>query len=201
LFFFWQPLTDKIKTFGSSQPKEIAKTPVKASSKVKKGMPVGTVLDQYKGVKVYYNGSVKNVYGRNVTPDGYNLGLKYQCVEFVKRFYYKVYNHKMPDSYGHAKDFFNTKLPDGAFNAARGMRQFDNNNKVKPRKDDLVVIGASKVNPFGHLFIITEVGPNYIAFIQQNPGKGNPSRAQYGLSKNGDYWNIDALNILGWLRL
>ncbi|MDW5290896.1 hypothetical protein [Formosa sp. PL04] len=54
-----------------------------------------------------------HVSGRNTTPDGYNLGLKYQCVEFVKGYYYEHYNHKMPDSYGHAKSFFNSGIKDG----------------------------------------------------------------------------------------
>jgi len=50
---------------------------------------------------VYYNGSVGHVSGRNLVPDGYNPGLKYQCVEFVKRYYYQHLNHKIPDSYRH----------------------------------------------------------------------------------------------------
>ena len=58
---------------------------------------VGTIIDSYNGVNIYYNGNnFKNVLGRNVSEDGYNLGLKYQCVEFVKRYYYKRYGHKMP---------------------------------------------------------------------------------------------------------
>ena len=56
---------------------------------------------------------MNNVSGRNVTVDGYNLGLKYQCVEFVKRYYYKHYRHKMPNSYGNAKDFFIAQISDG----------------------------------------------------------------------------------------
>jgi hypothetical protein len=61
---------------------------------------------------VYYNGGVANVVGRNVSVDGYNLGLKYQCVEFVKRYYYQHLGHKMPDTYGHAKDFFDRNVAD-----------------------------------------------------------------------------------------
>jgi hypothetical protein len=46
---------------------------------------VGQKIDSLNGVYVFYNGKVSNVSGRNKAPDGYNLGLKYQCVEFVKR--------------------------------------------------------------------------------------------------------------------
>ncbi len=52
---------------------------------------VGQKIDSLNGVIVYYNGGVDNVVQRN-TSDGYNLGLRYQCVEFVKR-YFEYHNH------------------------------------------------------------------------------------------------------------
>lgn len=161
----------------------------------------GQVIDKYKGVDVFYNGSVGNVSGRNTTSDGYNLGLKYQCVEFAKRFYYEAYNHKMPDSYGHAKDFFDKSLADGAYNKARNMTQYRNGGPNKPRVDDLVVIGPTQFNSFGHLFVITKVNSREVSFVQQNPGQGNPSRATYKLVEFNGGWNIDATGVLGWLRI
>lgn len=47
---------------------------------------VGQVIDRLDNVAVYYNGGVRHVASRHVV-DGYNVGLKYQCVEFVKRYY------------------------------------------------------------------------------------------------------------------
>ena len=67
-------------------------------------------IDELEDVEIFYNGSIRHIENRNVTKDGYNLGLRWQCVEFVKRFYLKFFNHKMPDSYGHAKDFFLIKI-------------------------------------------------------------------------------------------
>jgi len=90
------------------------KTSNKNINSESKKVTKGTVIDSYKGVNVYYNGDVSHVNGRNKTKDGYNLGLKYQCVEFAKRFFYERYNHKMPDSFGHAKDFYNTKYKHGS---------------------------------------------------------------------------------------
>ena len=43
----------------------------------------GTAIDSYNNVTVYYNGRVGSTNGRNTAPDGYNLGMKYQCVEFL----------------------------------------------------------------------------------------------------------------------
>ena len=76
----------------------------------KKIYHVGDIVDSYNGVPVYYNGDVGHVLERNTTSDGYNLGLKYQCVEFVKRYYYAHFDHKMPDAMGDAKDFFDCEI-------------------------------------------------------------------------------------------
>ena len=84
---------------------------------------VGQEIDRLNGVAVFYNGGVSHSSGRNLAPDGYNLGLKHQCVEFVKRYYYEHLNHKMPDAYGHAKQFFDTALPDDARNPQRDLVQ------------------------------------------------------------------------------
>ena len=185
--------------FGSPD-KAIKAEKVKSNAK-KSGKKTGQVIDKYKGVNVYYNGKVSNVSGRNTTSDGYNLGLKYQCVEFAKRFYYEVYNHKMPDSYGHAKDFFNGRVKDGEFNKSRNMYQFINGSQHKPKKDDMCVIGPLKGNKFGHLFIITDVNKKSISFIQQNGGSQNPSRGQYPMKFEDGKWTIQAPGLLGWLRM
>ena len=65
------------------------------------------MLDSYRGVPVYDNGLLyfRN-HGKNYSKDGYYFGQKWQCVEFVKRFYYQAKNHRMPDVMGHAKSFF-----------------------------------------------------------------------------------------------
>lgn len=161
---------------------------------------IGQVIDRHNGVAVHYNGSVRNVSGRNLTPDGYNLGLKYQCVEFVKRYYYEHLNHKMPDSYGHAKDLFSKGVNDGAFNNRRGLRQFTNPSFSKPRPDDLLIYGPTPFNKYGHVAIISSVKEGEIEIIQQNPGPFSHSRETIRLSKRGDFWILEDVRILGWLR-
>jgi len=186
--------------FKSKTPNKTSKNTTKKSSKSNE-LSTGQVIDKYKGVKVFYNGKVSNVSGRNTTSDGYNLGLKYQCVEFAKRFYYEVYDHKMPDSYGHARDFFNRSLADGELNTKRNMYQFKNGSDHKPKADDMVVIGPLSYNKFGHLFVITKVGKKSISFVQQNPGSNNPSRGEYPLHFKNGKWTIEAPGLLGWLRI
>ncbi len=160
----------------------------------------GDKVDSLHGVYVYYNGLVGNVKGRNLAQDGYNLGLKYQCVEFVKRYYYEHLNHKMPDSYGHAKDFFDTTLKDGQTNKRRALTQYTNSSKTKPKVDDLLVFDGTSFNKYGHVAIISKVTDNEIEIIQQNPGKYGDFRDTFTLKKNKGLWEIKSDKVLGWLR-
>ncbi|MFT6338630.1 MAG: hypothetical protein ACJATI_005407 [Halioglobus sp.] len=159
----------------------------------------GKVIDTFNGVNIYYNGQVANIQGRNVTSDGYNLGLKYQCVEFVKRYYFEFYNHKMPNSYGNAKDFFQRSLADGDYNSDRGLVQFRNPSFTKPKIGDLLIFGATQWNEFGHVAIISEVNNSTIEIAQQNPGTNNPSRKSYTLNSKNTTFNIGSPYVLGWL--
>jgi surface antigen len=161
---------------------------------------IGDKIDSFNGVYVYYNGSVGNVSGRNTKADGYNIGLKYQCVEFVKRYYYEHLNHKMPDSYGHAKDFFDKNLSDGKKNTRRNLTQYKNPSKTKPKVNDLVVFDATTFNKYGHVAIISKVTNNQIEIIQQNPGPLSKSRATYSIEQKNGKWEIKSNRLLGWLR-
>ena len=160
---------------------------------------IGQKIDSLNGVVVYYNGGVGNVEGRELTKDGYNLGLKYQCVEFVKRYYYEKLNHKMPDTYGHAKDFFNLNLKDGQINKVRNLTQLTNPSKTKPKVNDLVVYSGTTLNKYGHVSIISQVTDKEIEIIQQNPGPLGSSRERYDLIKENGKWKINNRRILGWL--
>ncbi len=162
---------------------------------------VGEKLDSLHGVYVFYNGGIGNVEGRNLAADGYNLGLRYQCVEFVKRYYYQHFNHKMPDTYGNAKDFFDTNVLDGKLNTKRDLIQFTNPSITQPQIGDLLIMAGNGGNPYGHVAIISEVNSSSIEIIQQNPGPYADSRATFSLSKNNITFLIESDRILGWLRM
>jgi surface antigen len=160
---------------------------------------IGQAIDSLDGVYVYYNGFVSNVEGRN-TVNGYNLGLKYQCVEFVKRYYYQHYKHKMPDPWGHAKDFFQKNLGDGKMNTARNLIQFTNPSSSPPRKGDLLVFKESRLNSYGHVAIVAQAKEDAIVLIQQNPGPLAKSRIRIALSKKDAKYQLEHSLIVGWLR-
>ena len=162
---------------------------------------IGDPIDSYQGVNVYYNGrDFKNISGRNMTLDGYNLGLKFQCVEFVKRFYYKVYGHKMPDSYGHAKDFFDQDIEGySGFNEERGLMQYKNVGYEPPQEGDILVYGPRPGNPFGHIAIVMEVTDDSVVLIQQN--HGTKTRQKLKLVNYAGIYTVADYDIFGWLRM
>ncbi len=161
---------------------------------------VGQHLDSLNNVIVYYNGGVDNSSGRNTSQDNYNIGIKYQCVEFVKRYYYEHLNHKMPDAYGHAKDFYDKDLSDGELNTKRNLVQYKNGSKSKPKPDDLVIFSGSTFNKYGHVAIISFVDDDGIEIIQQNPGPFGKSRDNIKLKTIDGLWTLDNDRLLGWLR-
>jgi len=162
---------------------------------------VGEVVDSYNGVEVYYNGGVDQTFGRNVSKDGYNIGIRYQCVEFIKRYYYQRFLHKMPDAFGHAKDYFDNSLQDGQLNIKRNLLQYKNNGKTMPEPEDIIVFSPWIFNRYGHVAIITKVEGNKVEVIQQNPGPFASSRETFDLSFNDNRWKIEHGRALGWLRL
>jgi len=154
----------------------------------------GDVIDEFNGVSVYYNGIFSGTSGRNVSPDGYNIGLKYQCVEFVKRYYFYKYDHRMPNPWGHARDFYNSDLSDGELNSERGLYQHDNGGRSIPRAGDIMVFSPTVFNSYGHVAIVSSVSSNSVEIIQQNtPFSG--SRQKIDFSNN----RVQSSRVLGWL--
>jgi len=157
----------------------------------------GTKIDEYKGVAVYSNGTdYMSSHGLSYSSDGYYYGYKWQCVEFVKRFYYERFGFEMPDGAGNAKYFYNPMLDQGDFNEQRGLVQYKNGGNVKPKEDDLLVFDKGY---YGHVAIISGVGDDWIEVVQQN---SEVSREKYELVvKDGTYTIRGEKEPAGWLRL
>ena len=159
---------------------------------------IGNEIDSFKNVDVYHNGLFyAQSYGENYSEDGYHFGYKWQCVEFVKRFYYQSKDHEMPELLGHAKDFFSYETEQGELNESRGLLQYYNGGDVAPEIDDLLVFTDRK---YGHVAIITEVTENDIEVIQQNVYF--KSRQRFPLTiNNGQYFVGTKREPAGWLRM
>ena len=159
---------------------------------------VGEIIDRFNNIEVYYNGDTQNVSGRNTSYDGYHIGLNYQSVEYIKRYYYYIYDHKMPDSYGHAKELFDRSLPDRKLNKKRGLYQFKNGSEYRPLPGDIIVFDSNRRNSFGHAGIVTYSKGSECEIIQQNVG--TKSREIIGIMEVDNKFFLLDKDVLGWMR-
>tara|TARA_R110002020_G_scaffold472830_1_gene701315 strand:- start:310 stop:969 length:660 start_codon:yes stop_codon:yes gene_type:complete len=127
----------------------------------------GDVIGTFNNVSVYYNDGFNSCdEGRNTNIDGYIYGKKWQCVEFVRRYYKEALNHEMPEYWGDATDYFRGHIQSGSINTERDLIQYHNGD-TKPQVNDLLVFDGG----YGHVVIVTEVTETTITTISQNIGE------------------------------
>lgn len=161
---------------------------------------VGQVLDMWRGVPVRHNGEPywRSV-GAHSADSGYYYGKQWQCVEYVKRFYYDALGHEMPEVMGHARSFFDPEIAHGEMNQERNLVQFRNGGDEAPRVDDLIVW---QQDTYGHVAIVCKVYEDAIEVIQQNVLSG--TRSLFPMKKNEDGMveiGHSDWKPAGWLRL
>jgi surface antigen len=160
------------------------------------GSEVGKVTDTYQGISIYNNGQDSSIeHGISKSKDGYVYGYKWQCVEFVNRFYHDKLGINISGG-GNAKDYFDSKINNGELNNTRMLLQFKNGEGDKPKVNDIIVFN---IGQYGHLGIVSKVGDDYIEIVQQNVhGK---SRDNLYITYKDDKPIIGAgRGVLGWLR-
>lgn len=131
----------------------------------------GDSLGSFNGIIVFYNDgfSTCDNSGRHKNPDGYVYGKKWQCVEYVRRYYKDALNHEMPEYWGHATDYFRINIPNGSMNTERDLVQYFNGSTM-PKVNDLLVF-QNMAGGLGHVSIVTNVTDSTISTIAQNIGR------------------------------
>ena len=94
----------------------------------------------------------------------------------------------------------NPKLMDGSLNSQRGLLQFTNGSRSKPKPDDLLIYDSSLFNRYGHVAIVSSVLDTDAEIVQQNPGPFGSSRKRLVIRHEGEVWRYEDKRILGWLR-
>jgi surface antigen len=159
-------------------------------------LKVGDSVDAFNGVIVYNNGmDYPKSYGKHYSKDSFYYGKKWQCVEYIKRYYYDHLHFSMPDGMGNAKDFYDPQVNNGRLNKRRGLVQFRNDSISRPAVNDILVFGGK----YGHVAIVTKVNDNEIEVIQQNiymtPREKFPLKQVNGIYSVGERKKPN-----GWLR-
>ena len=70
-----------------------------------------------------------------------------------------------------------------------------------PAVEDLIVLAPWVFNRFGHVAIVSQVGPDFIEVIQQNAGPFGATRERFALTRTNGVVRVENDRVLGWLRL
>lgn len=183
--------------------------------------PLNTPLGDHKNVVAYSNwhenaSDPNNLYSAGVLNYDYTWGAQYltgekwQCVEYVVRYYWVVY-HQDINVEGQRNcgiDFWCTELNRNTWEK-RSLQQFKNDGPTPPLEGDILVFSSGVNDKFGHVAIVKSVNGEDVRIIQQNY-YCNSNDADCELTyKDGHlsgFWNKNDLSIrssyqvLGWLR-
>lgn len=165
--------------------------------------PVGTALGSYNGVIAYSNGSSTAavsgsscVNSCDTSRGGVYLGWKWQCVEYVRRYYYSRFGLNLATRHrGDARTWYD--------NAGKmGLQQHPNGGTVAPMEGDIL---TSNTGRYGHIAIVRSVTPSQVCVIQQNLTNdfGDVNTCLTMDSTGGRYAVRDfpqGLTVRGWLR-
>jgi hypothetical protein len=173
-------------------------------------LPYGSLIGSTpNGVNVYSNGCIDPTQTCAANPctypdtyntdnaGGYNSGIQWQCVEFINRYYYQIYDKDIRVGGGNAKDYFSNTLAN-----TKGLVKYLNDGSGLPQIGDIVVSVGNGIN-VGHVAIVTSIGANYVHLAEQNWHEGLGDLDHVLAIKSG---NIVAdfsssYPTTGWLRL
>jgi surface antigen len=158
-----------------------------------KAVDFGIQVGQFNGCVAYSNGSTTYYSGLPNYAAGVYTGIKWQCVEYVQRYYYEQYGLNIKPFFGNANSFFNQ----GNASAA-GLQIYPNGGYESPQVGDIL---CSNGGTYGHVAIVREVTTNYIKVIQQN-WLNHSGDNSFTLTRNGNTVNgfNSSYQINGWLR-
>lgn len=158
---------------------------------------IGEVIDNYNGVEVYFNSIPFTTKGENISEDGYYFGEKYQALEFVKRYYFEVYNQKL-ENIQDIKELYNHNLKDGEFNELAMLTQYSNPSNHPIKEGDILVFKPNFYNSDGHVAIISKVSGDKLEIVQQNCWKS--TRKELKLESRENKWYIADEKVIGRLE-
>ena len=119
-----------------------------------------TYLGSFNNVYVYSNGTPGNFSGQTNNVSGYITGYKWQCVEFVNRYFWLKFGKKIAG--GNANTYY-------ANASGKGLNKAANGGTNKPQVGNIL---ASNGGSYGHVAIISSVPSttttgNYTIYVAQ----------------------------------
>lgn len=156
--------------------------------------PFGSYLGQFSRVASYSNGSAGYVSNLSNYVGSVYTGMKWQCVEYVRRYYLSVFNSDLASRYtGNANTWY-------ANAAAMGLEQHPNGGTTPPMVGDILCSTGPSLN--GHVAVIKRITGNKIFTAQQNFANDSTDldKPLTLTVSNGVYTVSGYSGIQGWLR-
>jgi outer membrane protein assembly factor BamB len=123
------------------------------------GEPFGTYLGEFNGVAVYSNNIDSYYSGAPHYVNGTYTVIEWQCVEYVRRYYFLVFGIDLSSLYtGDAQTWYDNA-------STMGLSRYPNSGSVAPQVGDIMV---STAGANGHIAIVRAVSNNEVCTVQQN---------------------------------
>jgi parallel beta-helix repeat protein len=170
--------------------------PLGASGQVEaSGLSFGTQVGEYKGIIAYSNWKNDYVSNEYNYVDVYNTGMKWQCVEYVNRYYYTIYGMEIRIPGTNAEDYYDTA-------SDRGLIAYPNGGTTSPQPGDIL---CSNGGTHGHVAIVREVTADSIHVIHQNwANTAADNDKTISMSVSGGHCTVSGFSgsypVQGWLR-
>lgn len=156
----------------------------------------GTKVGSFNSVSAYSNGNTCYVSSSYNYYNGYNTGLKWQCVEYADRYFKQKFNRQIRG--GNANTYYSNA-------SAKGLNRAANGSTNHPQVGNIL---TSAGGSYGHVAIVKEVGSNYVKVIQQNwcnCSSDNSKTLSMTVTTSGGkkYYKVSSFNssypVQGWL--
>lgn len=153
-------------------------------------LPCGQEMAQHRGVAAQSNG--RDMHTGNSCDSRGEFGNRYQCVEYVKRFYAHVFGvADAADWRGNGGDYY--RKAEGF-----GLVRFENGGANGPQVDDIMVFAGGA---HGHVAVVTRVTSDHVEIVEQN--WSTTGRATLRVVTTGGSVTVSprgGYRISGWLR-
>jgi|GEM_PF-1353497 len=165
-------------------------------------LPCDQETGRYRNVPAYSNCGNRSRAGSCRGCSSNCCGYKWQCVEYIERFYKVVFGFCSMRGSGNANQIHNNR----SHYCTKKLLRFENGGSEPPRPDDIISWSGGR---YGHIGIIREVGADYIVIIHQNftdTKKDAATRLVMTVSENNGSKTYHVHSILrngrtiGWMR-
>jgi len=139
-------------------------------------------------LNVYSNGT-----GGQDQSDAY--GLAYECVELAQRYAAVRYGEQKiwPISYAY-------QMWAAAPSLQIPFQQLPNGGAAPPQAGDLLIFDHVAAAPFGHVAVVSDVGPGYVDIVEQNWNNSTPTGSARLPIDGTTMPARNTVPIIGWLR-